>query len=160
MAHFPVGKHMARVVDVMFGNSSNGNPQVAIQFEGDEGFYGTWYGFFTPDAIKWIRKTVRALGIEWHEKDDATFDVSTLYDLLPGREAQIVVETEEYEGKERLRVRWVNEPGGGGLRNPMSRDDARAFAADLMNKAAGRAEQKKAAEADLGGDYNLDDIPF
>lgn len=148
MPHFPEGTHMAKVTGVGFGTTSTGKSQIAISFAGDEG-HGTWYGFFTPGGMKQLRKTITALGVPWGDDDDATFDIAGLQTSLLGHEAALVVEMEESDGYEpRLKIQWVNAPGGGALSNPMTQDEVAEFAAQFKVQAAG------------GADPDLSEIPF
>jgi hypothetical protein len=124
---------------VQFGETSNGNPQVVVQFAIMDGPQAgrrlAWFGYFTPDTTK---RTVEALRLCGFRGDD-------LADLLTqkiNQQVSIVVTHEEYKGKVSARVAWVNAPGGGGVRlaNPMDAKQLRLFGAKMKMQVKGIGE--------------------
>jgi len=171
-----------KVVKSLLGITGTGKQQLAVTFEyqdenGARG-YVTSYHFFTDAALPWTVEALRALGWDPEEND---WNVLTLDDtpVLRGREASLVLEEEEYEGKVRTKVRFVNALGGAGVER-LAPDAAKAFASDLRRRlmqaappragAAKRGASPAAAgprpaattppASDPGPDLNLDDIPF
>ena len=86
-------------------------PQVSVEFEicsaEAAGERITWYGFLTDKTTERTLESLRYAG--WRGSD-----ISDLSDL--SREdvplVELVLEVEEYEGKSRVRVQWVNRVGG------------------------------------------------
>lgn len=166
-----IGRHAVQVVSHQLGRSGTGTPHVAVLFEDVNGDRITWYGYLTDAAMESTLKALSAIG--WDPmKFDGRIDSLNGTDLLKGVEAEIVVEMEEYQGKPRPKVRWVNEPGGGGLGDGMSADEATSFAAQLRAKVLGaskprpngapgpaRSAPPKAKAGSVAGDLD-DDLPF
>jgi hypothetical protein len=107
--------------------------QIAVQFELVEpaGERRTWYGFFTESTIENTVKSLRACG--WNDPNN-DLSVFTEGSPLPagfGLEVELVIEQEEYLGKVRDRIRWVNGGGGLALKRALTKEQATAFAARL-----------------------------
>jgi len=120
------GTHVAKVKNHVLAKTSTGIEQIAVTFETDDGTI-TWYGYFTDKAIKRTIESLKILGWNPEEHDH---QVASLHDtgLLVGAEAEIVVENEEYDGRTRAKVRWVNSIGTGeGVREKMDPGEAEAF---------------------------------
>lgn len=107
------GKHKAVCQDIEFGFTDSGTEQVAISFrisDGEhEGEFITAYRYFTDRAAEYAFKDLEALGWEGDSLESAPED-------CPGSECTLVIEHEEYDGKERARVKFINV-GSGGLKN-------------------------------------------
>lgn len=141
--------------DVTFGRSSNGNEQVAVVFHVIDGPRTgdrlTWTGTFTERATEITMKALRAAG--W-ATDDLT-DMSGVGD----KDVDLAVGMEEYEGQQRERVKWVNEPGGGkfAFKQPVEGGELRALASRVKGAAVasrmppGGGNGKPAATARSGG---------
>jgi hypothetical protein len=141
------GTYRARAVEAELGLAGNGTERVAVLFEvTEEGPYQgeriTWYGYFTDGAFARTVESLRHAG--WQGDDLA--DLST----VGSRDCAIVVDWETYDGREYLRVKWVNA-GGGGLALKTRMDDAakRAFAARMRGQvvAAGGGARSAAPAA-------------
>lgn len=127
------GKYKARGVKGELGLTSTGKEQVGVELAltGD-GYVGTsltWYGYFTDAALPFTIKTLRTLG--WQGSDLA--DLSG----IDANEVELVVENEEYEGKNRTRVKFINAIGGLSMKEPLPADRAKAFAAAMKGKILG-----------------------
>lgn len=126
------------VVDATFLGKSpkKGTGYVAVRFKDDVGDTITAYLYTSDAALGRTVETLEALG--WSVEAN-NGDVSTLHEtqLLVGAKAEIVVENEEYEGKVRPKVKWINDPNGGGRAEGMAPSDAQAFAAALRAKVYG-----------------------
>jgi hypothetical protein len=103
--------------------------QIAVQFEILEGPYAgytiTWFGFFTEKTMQRTIESLRYCG--WQDDDIIKMEgMGTL-------QVQIVVGHEEWEGKPRAKVRWVNRLGGGTIKleSPMDMAQKRLFAAEM-----------------------------
>lgn len=144
------GEYLARGRSAQLGKAGTGTVQVAVELEVIEGNYAgqhaTWFGFFTEKTQERTLESLRLLG--WQGDD--------LSDLkgIDRNDVKIVVEEETYNGKTTAKVQWINAPGGMALKDPMSADQAKAFAAKM--KATVIAQRKKAASERKGND----DPPF
>lgn len=122
-----------------FGRSKEKlTPQVAVFFALlDEGPYRgrrlLWMGYFTENSTD---RTIEALRLCGFKGDDLAALPSQDLDL----EVSVTVENEEYEGKTRAKIAWVNAPGGGlKMSNPMNPTDLRKFAAQYKAKVKAKA---------------------
>lgn len=163
------GTYKARGVDGALGMTGTGKEQVAIGLEilegESKGAYVTWHGYFTDATFDRTIESLRLLG--WQGTD--------LADLrgIGTTEVSIVVEHEQYEGKLKARVQWINSPGGIALKERLDPGQAASFAARMKGKilaldqakggGAGNttAPQNFAQPPAAGGAANAaDDIPF
>jgi hypothetical protein len=141
------GTYAARAIEADLGETSKGDPQVAVLLQVvDEAFAGetiTWFGSFTDKAKPFTFAALRTLG--W-----SSDDVSDLTGVTDN-EVKVVLEEDTYDGKTRLRVKWINRLGGLALKTPMSADRKKAFAAQmrgdaiLSRQSAGQAPQARPA---------------
>lgn len=165
MALMAIGTHAVRVVSHGLGKSGTGTPYIAVLFENEAAERLSWYGYLSEKAIERTVKTLEDLGwVPAHDGGDITALNGT--DRLVGAEAEIVVEAEVYDGKERRKVKWVNRPGGGVPK--MEEGDAAGLAASLRGRimsAASPAPSAKpgparAAAPAAGPADDDDDLPF
>lgn len=141
------GSYRGRGVSGGLGNTSTGQPQVAVELQvTEEGeFHGetiTWFGYFTEGTEDRTLDSLRILG--WK-----TDDLSNL-DGICDNEVRFVVDEEEYQGKVRTKVKWINRIGGLALKSPMSPQDAKAFAAQMKGKAIASRQAGGAQQATPG----------
>ena len=134
-----VGRHLVRAMRAELGYTNSGNEMVAVYLQNDEGNGITWYGYFTDATWK---RTLEALRLCGWQGDD----VSDLSGIDGSREVEVVVEQEEWQGETRVRARWINAPGGAGIRNVMPEADRKSFAARIRERMQSKG--------------NDDDIPF
>lgn len=127
------GIYPAQVVEGLLGVASTGNEQVAVSLEVTDvdgnptGERIAWYGTFTEAAYPYTVKTLRVMG--W--RGDDLSDLSS----IAGTPVSIVVQSEEYKGKVRQKVAFVNAPGGGAiLKEQMTPDAAKSFADRMRSK--------------------------
>lgn len=138
---FPTGTHRARPIDAALGLTGTGKEQIGIMFEHAEtGERITWYGYFTDGTFERTIESLRYIG--WQGTDLTDFALG-----LPegvANEVDIVVEDEEdqRDGTIRRKVRWVNSGGGVAVKDRLSEDQARSFAARMKQRIA--ASQAKA----------------
>lgn len=166
MAIIGIGRHAVRVVSHILGRSSTGTPHIAVLFEDAAGDRITWYGYLSDAAMERTLHSLQVLG--WNPlQDDGRIDRLNGTEALVGAEAEIVVESEVYNGEARMKVKWVNEVGGGGLGEGMAPDDANAFAASIRAKILSAPKPKpngqpgpaKTAPASAASGPD-DDLPF
>lgn len=119
-----------------FAKTANGTRQVLVYFEllnaGEHtGRRLPWFGFFTKDSAKRTVESLRACGFTGD-------DLAELPRQPLDQIVSVTVEHNEWEGKTRARIAWVNAAGGGvvKLNNPMSDDDVRQFAAMMRTSVA------------------------
>jgi hypothetical protein len=121
------GTFNARGVSAGLGFTSNGAPQVAVELKVlDEGFVGetiTWFGYFTEGTHERTIESLRTLGWKGDDLDNL--------DGIADNDVRIVLDEEEYDGKTRLKVKWINKAGGLALKTPMTPEQARAFARQM-----------------------------
>jgi hypothetical protein len=118
-----------------FGESKNkGTPQVVVNFEivseGEQaGRRIAWIGYFPPDNQDVSRRTVESLRYCGFTGNDLATAVTQTLD----KKVQIVIDHEQYDGKTRAKVQWVNRAGGGAYRltEGMKGDALRRFAAQM-----------------------------
>ena len=111
--------------------------QVVVQVKITDGEFAgrtrTWIGYLTSDAVDRTIESMRNFGAQGD-------DISEWPDQQLTVPVQVVVKHEEYEGKPRDRIAFINRVGGGGFKqaNVMSKDDLRLFAASLRARVAAK----------------------
>ncbi|HTJ77698.1 MAG TPA: hypothetical protein VL357_01760 [Rariglobus sp.] len=101
------GRHAVTAKQVQLGQSDTGTPFVQIAFEDDAGAAITGWLYLSEAAFE---RTVAVLREVFGFDDN--FD--TIVGQVEGKRCSIVCENETYQGKERLKVKWINPEGGGG----------------------------------------------
>lgn len=129
MNQFAPGTHNdVRISDIGFGESSTGSSHIWVVFEKDD---ASIIGFFylTDKAIVHTQKALLRLGArgDW---DEIVAGIES-GELLVGTDVQVIVEMDEFEGKTRPKVKWVNENNfvGGMQRSENAGAKAKKFAA-------------------------------
>jgi hypothetical protein len=106
------GRYKAKAIDRQFGKTAKGNEQILVIFAvTDDGPHKSkklyWYGYFTE---KTIDRTLESL-------EHCGWDGTSLKELkgfgTQEVELDVGLEKNEQDGKEYVRVRWVNRLGGG-----------------------------------------------
>jgi hypothetical protein len=149
--------------DVQFGHAKNGSEQIAVMVEllheELEGRKVTWFGSFaTDESTKITMRTLRHLG--W------TCDDLTVLEGLGSTEVDVVIKYEEYNGKEQMRVNIFSRDARVEMKNPMSEEQKRAFAARMKANAvlsrtsAPTPRMPKPAARPIHQADPADDIPF
>jgi hypothetical protein len=131
------GKYRARGVTAAMGKTEGGKPQVAVEFEflDHPGVRLPWYGSFAETTVGQDQKPLYQITMEslyhcgWEGPD--------LRDLtgIDRNEVSVVVANEEYQGKTRPKIKWVNAAGGGLIKNEMASDELSGFAAKMKGAA-------------------------
>jgi hypothetical protein len=132
------GTYEARPVTAALGMTKGDKPCVGVEFELVEtGSHITWYGYFTDKTQERTIESLRFCG--WTGTDlDNLSEIGTKEKLT----VQLVIEQEEYEGKVRAKVQWVNRGGGLQLNKPLAGTEARAFAARMKGAVLAYDQQK------------------
>lgn len=143
------GRYKAIPVDGGLGETSKGNPELAILFKLTEdgeakGTQLTWYGYFTDASADITIKALRACGwtgndmMEWLDFKKALpkpGEVELVIEQEPAQDSNgNQIELPDGTVETRARVRWVNPVGKIGLRAPLAADKAAAFAAKMKGK--------------------------
>lgn len=165
------GTYKAKPLGAVLGETGTGKEQVGIEFEvvlgedetGVQVGRITYYGTFTDRAMEITLKALRTSG--W--KGDDLADLSSVGGP-DAPEVSLVIENEEYKGKWSSKVKWVNAPGGLAMKNPITGDKAKAFAAKMRgqvlahNKAAGVPKPAAPRQPVLPPEPppNMDEPPF
>jgi len=180
MGTIKAGTYVVTVKGTHLGKSpKKGTGYVGVRFEDEVGDTITAFLYTSDAAIgRTIETLEQALGwnVEAHNGDLFSLHET---DLLVGKQVEIVVEDEEYEGKYRPKVKWINALNSGGRVEGMQADDAKAFAAALRATVYGTRAGKapgatpaarpaakpapaQAAAPSQGGDGpgEDDDLPF
>jgi len=142
--------------------------RVLSQRDGKEDQKGrviTWQGWLTDAAFD---NTIKSLCEAFQEWDGDLESLQNGEFGFEGLECQIVAESETYEGKPRIKAKWLNPVGGGG--KPMEAEKVSGLIAKLGRKAKAiaksvRDEQGSPAPRASSRPSNLpppedDDIPF
>ncbi len=155
----PAGVYVARALSFRHKWSKNGAPCVEVEFgiikpaAHNAQRITHWLYFSTKKSSEIAFKALENAG--WDGKDELALDG------LGSVECELVVQEEEYDGKVRSKVQWVNKPGGGCAETapPLAGKDADEFRRRLraMRSVTGGAP---AAAAVLVVDASNDDIPF
>ena len=122
------GNYRGRPVRAALGITSKGTEQIAVEFELIEpaGERMTWYGFFTEATTDRTIESLRHCG--WQGVDLSVFIEGEQLPAGFDREVDLVVKHEEYEGKTRARIAWVNSGGGLAMKNVMDKVQGQTFA--------------------------------
>jgi hypothetical protein len=159
------GSFRARAQSATLGYAGTGTAQVAVRFEITDSEYAgktaTWFGSFTERSWDRTVESLRHCGWQGDDISDLTG--------IDQNEVELVMEEEEHNGAWRTRPRWVNALGGGvGLKEAMTQDQLRAFAAKMKGKLVAKnqregtprsAERAKASRTATRGRPRDDDPP-
>lgn len=148
------GKHRARAVKGELTESGQKKtPCIAVEFQlVDEGSFIWAYLYLTEKTQKRSLESLKHCGFKGL---DLAGDL--MAQGLGSQEVELVVEHEEYEGKTRARVQWVNSLDGG-PGSSMEDDKKAAVAARMRGLLMAQGGQDVAAPA--GGRAGGDNIPF
>lgn len=140
------GRYAVTVTSAEFGESNTGTPYLNLALNTEDGAYiGAWL-YLSEKALPNSVKTLR-------DAFDFNGDFETLLEQVNGKPCSITVETEQYEGKDRLRVRWINAP-----RSSKPIDNQASFLKALSAKAA--RIPKEAPKAAAIRPAPKKDVPF
>jgi hypothetical protein len=144
------GKYRMKVVpgEVDLGFTAEKKPQVAVLMEFVDGENAgqalNWYGYFTDATKQSTMRALRTLG--WQGND-----ISDLSTVTGEADCTVVVEPGYNGGSPRAKIRYI---GGGGvaLRDVMTEDQKRAFAASMAGLAASIAPINTPGKKSLFGE--------
>lgn len=147
---------------VAMGRTSKGAEQLVITFEtNDDPRHVTGYLFFTDASIPITEKALRELG--WDPVVNSWgIEQMIEMNLLVGAKASLVCAYEEYEGKKRLKVKFINAPGGAAVKDRMTPAEVFDFTRRLRGRlgvTGGAAPRPQAVPAAVA-EADDDSIPF
>lgn len=122
------GTYEAKIQDYSVGETKKGDPMAMIRFQifDAEGVAHsiTWYGTFSSPKAQEI--TCEALAVcGWTTKNPADLAKGAGSGVLDEkRTVSLTIAPDTYNGKTRMKVKYINPPGGGGFRNKMEHKDA------------------------------------
>jgi len=150
------GRHEVTAKSATFGESKTGTPFIEIQFADDSGATINGWLYLSENAFERTVKVVREVfGF------DGNFE--TLPAQIANKRCSIETEEEEYEGKMRLKVKWINP-----LRTVIPLKDGANFLKGLTQKAAripvetrtvAKSTAPKAVPAASANPQNFGDFP-
>lgn len=135
-----LGSYKARAIGVpVLGVAGTGTEQIKVTFEITQegprkGEQHDWFGYFT-DAT--TQRTLDALEYAGWDGDSLEHPQG-----LGRLECEIVLGEEEYNGENKIKVQWVNRPGGVGMKNVMTADEAKTFNDRMRSEIAARKAEK------------------
>ncbi len=97
------GRYLATVSTAEFGESTNGTPFLRLDINTNDGESISGWLYLSEKALPNSVRTIK-------EAFEFNGDFESVIDQVTGKPCSITVEREEYEGKERMRVRWINGP--------------------------------------------------
>lgn len=154
------GRYNAIAEAWKLGITDNGKKYIAVQFkflEGPVGERRTWHGYFTEKTQRRTIEAMRYCGWVGH-------DLLNL-EGLDRNMIQLVVQHEEYEGKVRDRIAWVNSPSTIMVKTPLEGSALERFAQQMKGMAMSVEEvEGTPPPTDTIGDgngsnYNTDPFP-
>lgn len=147
------GRYLATVLDAQFGESEKGTPFLQLSFETDDNCHISSWHYLSEAAFPYTLKTLQ----DAFEFDG---DFHHVVAQVKGKECSIVCEYEtDDEGKERMKVKWVNAPRSA----PKAIENQQSFLAALTAKAKGKAvptQAKAPAPAKAPAAADDHDTPF
>lgn len=117
------GDYRARAVKAQLGKAKSGNPQIGVEFELLD-FTGQrigWYGSFSDAAFDITMRGLTAAGFHGADVSDVSW-------VEGAPEVVLVVAHEEWEGKTRAKVKFINSPGGVNMKDALVGNEAKSFA--------------------------------
>jgi hypothetical protein len=113
--YLPAGKHIVRVIDHEIGESRGGYGQLEVNFEARDGrTRKAWLIFEGPAGFQ-LAPLFKACG--WTSKIDLS-KPGLIKKAIYGKDVEIVVVDEEYQGKTSTKVKYINKAKDGGETPP------------------------------------------
>lgn len=147
----PKGTYTAKAISAEFGKSGNkGTDMVSVYLDVEGQGKITYFGYFTEATSERTIESLRTLG--------CTFPDNRVTNLtgLGTNKVSIVVDHEDYEGKPRARVKWINPISGLKEENKMS--DSAKSSLDARMKNLVLAGKPRTAPPSAQVEY--EDLPF
>lgn len=136
-------KYNAKAVAASLGKTNEGKPQIGITCEVIDhpdhvGETITWFGYFTEKTEDRTIESLQHFGWTGDDLSElADLDAEACARLLP-TPVSLVCEPDEYDGRVKLKVQWVNKLGGAfAFKAPLEGADLKTFAAQMRRKIRG-----------------------
>lgn len=84
-------------------------PGIELTLENDEAGSIVHTLWLTPKTVESVRKSLENMGVKEEQYSRASF-LDNANDYLRGAECSIRTFSEEYNGKSRVKVQWINKP--------------------------------------------------
>ena len=148
----PEGTHAAEVVDHGITKSQSGTEQVAIKFQTAHGYVTGWFPL-TDRAVDYTIEKLVAIGFTGRS-------FSALNDgrCMVGKKCSITISHEVYEGKTRVKIKYVNPEGYEGME--IKRDEAAARSVSRFDALLRKINPVDAAATNRVDDPDDEEIPF
>lgn len=138
-------------------------PAFCIDDGDQDGKEAVWRGYLTEKAMD---RTIEALAKAFPEWDGDLASLENGSFSFEGLECEFVIESETWEGKQRLKVKWLNSIHGGGGKK-MDESKIKSLVSKLNGRAKAIAKSARAGEARATAPTSAttepdegDDIPF
>lgn len=144
------GYYTARAVSGEFGTAKTDTDQICVEFKIEEGpFTGQrvfWFGFFTDRTEERTVESLRHCGCTFVRGDvtDLTGLSENLVTLDIGYEP-------DQNGRDKLKVKWVNRYGSGPMANKMDDSAKKSFASRMRATVAATAQHSERSGAGVQG---------
>lgn len=149
------GQYRATCIEAKFPDSEEGKEHIELTFAvlgladgsplpGYEQPTLRWRGYFTEKSRKITIKALRQVG--W--TGDDLSDLSSIRMGAGGIEVELDVVQENYQGKDYLKVAWINPKGGRPGGAAMPEDRKKAFAAKMRGAVLKLGQEDPACRAD------------
>lgn len=146
------GTFRGKAVNWQFGKAQTGTEQIVVQFElldgPAKGERHSWYGTF---GEKSTQRTLESL-------EHCGWDGDSLMDLkgMGTKEPELSCGEDEYKGEKRIRINWVNAPGGGmAMHEAYTTPDQKAAFAARMKGELLRFRQNKGNKTPASADTSF-----
>ncbi len=160
------GNKVARPLSARIIKSGKGTLGFEVEFSFHEESIGgeeriRWTGWLSENALENTMATlVNVLGYSGNDEinEDGTLKDPNVLNWL--KEVKLVIEMEEYNGKSRAKVKWVNALGGGGFQAAESSSLKNELKALGFTAAFLAAKQKLSATPVKKESVPASDVPF
>lgn len=165
MTNLPMQKayYQARATDtpIKFGTASTGTQQISVEFEIlDESYPDerhTWLGNFHDSTAARAVESLQIAG--WQGDELADLENRPASEMLPNEVSLCIEPDTDQHGVTRLKVQWVNRPGGGRFKfkQELTGNDLKAFSAQMkatvksVRAAGGAPRASRQARPNSGG---------
>lgn len=109
------GTYKAKLIDYGISETKKGDPSILLKFITETGDEISHFLYLTPKAQPYTTKNLMVFGY----KGQALERIADGPDgglLDTDKDIELVLENEDYNDKTYLRVKWINEIGGGGFK--------------------------------------------
>jgi hypothetical protein len=167
------GRFLARIKSYGVGKpkANDKRPPVFVEFELDDpsGERGTiyWWGNMGDKSNPLAKKhpyevtidSLLTLGLRGNDPYALAENAEGILDNT--KSYQLVIEDHEYNGNRSFRVKYINDPSQGGVKEALSHQEAKALAGyNFAGVVAAAKKEKKIVDAPVTQNTNTDDIPF